>query len=163
MRTPPSSTIITAKLSGHYANSILARQEARREGYHEALLLDSYGNIAEGPGANFFAMKDAVLLTPPEAHLFPGITRDSVLQIAEHLNISYRIDNIHPSELSSCDEAFFTGTAMEIISIESIDAIRMKAAIGPIATLLKSQYAEIVQGKNPHFHHWLTFIPHTKQ
>jgi branched-chain amino acid aminotransferase len=163
MRTPPSSTIITAKLSGHYGNSILARQEARKEGYHEALLLDSSGNIAEGPGANFFAMKDGTLLTPPDTHLFPGITRDSVLQIAEHVHIPYRIDNIHPIELSSCDEAFFTGTAMEIISIESIDATPLKASMGPVATQLKSHYAEIVHGKNSHFHHWLTFISQTHQ
>lgn len=158
VRTPPLTTIITAKLAGHYANSILARQEARREGYHEALFLDINGNIAEGAGANFFMMKEDVLFTPPKDYVFPGITRDTVLQIAEHLRIPYRIDNIQPRELSSCDESFFTGTAMEIISIESIDTTPMKKAIGPIALLLKTHYAEIVHGKNSHFHHWLTFI-----
>jgi|SRR5579862_592508 len=161
MRTHPQSTVITAKLSGHYANSILARQEARERGYHEALLLDINGNIAEGPGANFFAVIDNVLITPPPAYLFPGITRDSILQIAKNLGIACRIDNIHPRQLSCCHEAFFTGTAMEIISIESIDAVSMKMAQGPMATQLKYHYSNIVQGKEMDYHHWLAFVSRT--
>lgn len=158
IRTPVQSTIISAKLSGHYANSILARQEARREGYHEALLLDMNGNIAEGPGANFFAVFDDQLITPPEAHVFAGITRDSIIQIAKDLKIPCLIDNIHPSQLSCCDEAFFTGTAMAVISIESINAISMKAAQGAMTMQLKTHYSNIVHGRNPDYHHWLTFI-----
>ncbi len=157
MRTPSQSTIITAKLSGHYANSILARREAKEQGYDEALLLDMYGNIAEGPGANFFGVIDDVLITPPPSQLFAGITRDSILQIAQDSGIPCQIDNIHPSQLSSLDEAFFTGTAMEIISIQSIDAVLMKNRKGPIAIQLQKNYCEIVQGRNPQYQEWLSW------
>jgi branched-chain amino acid aminotransferase len=158
LRTPPRTTIITAKLSGHYANSILARQEARQEGYDEALLLDFNGHIAEGPGANFFAVMDDVLVTPPSHNLFAGITRECVLEMTQKLGIQCRVDNIHPSQLSSCDEAFFTGTAMEIISIQSIDSHLLKKRKGPTTMKLKSQFAQNIEGKDSHYHHWLSFI-----
>jgi branched-chain amino acid aminotransferase len=157
MRTPPQSTAITAKLSGHYANSILARREAREHGYDEALLLDMYGNIAEGPGANFFGVIDGVLITPPPSQLFAGITRDSILQIAQDSDIPCRIDNIHPTQLLSLNEAFFTGTAMEIISIQSIDDVLIQNRKGSIARQLQKSYSEIVHGKNPQYREWLSW------
>lgn len=162
MRTPPECTTITAKLSGHYANSILARQEARKEGYDEALLLDERGYIAEASGANFFVVKNNHLITPPSSHIFAGITRDTILNIAKNLDISCHVDNIDPRELLFCDEAFLTGTAMELISIESINDQQIANAIGSMATKLKTQYLNIVQGKDAHYYHWLTFL-HSQQ
>lgn len=154
-RTPPQCTVISAKIAGHYANSILARQEARRKGFYESLLLDYEGNIAEASGANFFAIKKGVLYTPPEANIFAGITRDSILQIAKHLHISTRITTINPSHLSQFDEAFLSGTAVEVVPIINIDQARFQYSYGPLTRKLKDFYTEVTHGKHPEFSHWL--------
>lgn len=157
-RTSSSSTITTAKISGHYANSILSRQEAKKRGFKEALLLDPFGNIAEGPGANFFAVKDGVLITPTPKHIFPGLTRETILQLAKDSQIPVEIRDILPSELATFDEAFFSGTALGILPIGSVDAILFKHPFGPIAKLLKDRYVQITHGNDESYDHWLTYV-----
>lgn len=125
-RPNPRSTKIEAKLVGNYTNSILATAEARNLGFDEALLLDMNNNVAEGPGANFFFEKDNILYTPPEGHILPGITRRSVLDLASELGINVVEKNFKIDEVYNADSAFFTGTAVELAPINSVNGKKMK-------------------------------------
>jgi branched-chain amino acid aminotransferase len=120
-RPNPKSIRIEAKVSGHYVNSILATSEAKQRGFDEALMLDMEGNVAEGPGANFFYEKDGVLFTPSLGHILPGITRYTVMQICKELDIPVVEKKINPEELFEADGAFYCGTAAEVAGIESIE------------------------------------------
>lgn len=121
-RQNPNAIKMDAKITGHYVNAILATNEAKTRGYDEALMLDMHGFIAQAPGANFFLEKNGVLLTPPQGHILPGVTRQSVLNICQELDIPVKERNIRPEELEDADSAFLCGTAAEIAGIESIDA-----------------------------------------
>lgn len=120
-RPHPRSIKIEAKVCGHYVNSILAVNEAKDKGYDEALLLDSDGYLAEGPGANLFFEKDGVLYTPQLGNILPGITRATVLELAEKFGIEVKQGLYKPEVLNSADGAFYCGTAAEVIGIESVD------------------------------------------
>jgi len=120
-RPHPRSTKIEAKACGNYINSILATTEAKANNYDEALLLDSDGFIAEGPGANIFFEKDGQLFTPKLGNILPGITRATVLELCEKLNISVVQANFLPEALKQADSAFYCGTAAEIIGFQSVD------------------------------------------
>jgi len=120
-RPHPRSIKIEAKVCGHYINSILATTEAKDKGYDEALLLDSDGYLAEGPGANLFFEKEGVLYTPQLGNILPGITRATVLELAEELGIEVKQGLYTLEELESADCAFYCGTAAEVIGIESVD------------------------------------------
>ncbi|ESU26495.1 ilvE protein [Flavobacterium limnosediminis JC2902] len=120
-RPHPRSIKIEAKVCGHYVNSILATSEAKDNGYDEALLLDSDGYLAEGPGANLFFEKEGVLFTPKLGNILPGITRATVLELADKLGIQVKQGLYTPEELESADSAFYCGTAAEVIGIESVD------------------------------------------
>jgi branched-chain amino acid aminotransferase len=157
-RTPEKSTILTAKISGHYGNSILARQEARRKGFSEALLLDQNGNIAEGSGANFFCVKNGKLYTPFEKNIFPGITRDTVIQLAKDVKIDVILSDIPFSEIPSFDEAFFTGTAVGIVPIANIDHFYFKESNGSVTKKLKDLRTLAVEGKMIKYEHWLSYL-----
>jgi branched-chain amino acid aminotransferase len=121
-RPNPKSIKIDAKVTGHYVNSILATSEAKVRGYDEALMLDMNGNVAEAPGANFFFEKDGVLYTPPQGHILPGITRQTVISICKELDIPVKEKFFTPQELEDADSAFLCGTAAEVVGVESIDA-----------------------------------------
>ena len=120
-RPNPKSCHIEAKAVGHYTNSILASTEAKRRGYDEALLLDSSGHIAEGPGANFFYEKNGVLYTCPLGNILPGITRNTIIELAEENGIKVVVKLSTPEEVKTADSAFFTGTAAEVAGIQSLD------------------------------------------
>ena len=120
-RPNPKGFKITAKASGHYVNSILASQEAKAKGFDEALLLDMHDFVAEGPGANVFYEKDGRLFTPSLGNILPGITRATVLEICNMLDIPVEEKQISPAELKQADAAFFCGTAAEVIGWESLD------------------------------------------
>lgn len=122
-RPNPSGFKVNAKVSGHYVNSILACQEAKDNGFDEALLLDIEGYVAEGPGANVFYEKDGVLYTPATGNILPGITRATVLEICNELNISVKEKKIKPEEMRGADSAFYCGTAAEVVALESMDNI----------------------------------------
>ena len=125
-RPNPAAFKIGAKVTGHYVNSILACQEAKNNGYDEALLLDVEGFVAEGPGANFFVEKDNVLYTPQLGNILPGITRATVIELCEKLDIPVIEKQVTPGEVHGADSAFFCGTAAEIVGIASLDAIPFK-------------------------------------
>jgi len=120
-RPNPQASYVDAKISGNYINSILATQEAKMKGFDEALLLDSGGYIAQGPGDNFFFEKDEVLFTPPSGHILPGITRKTIMELAEEMEVGVTKRLFTIEELQEADGAFFTGTATEIAGIKSID------------------------------------------
>lgn len=120
-RPNPKGFKITAKAGGHYVNSIMASHEAKANGFDEALLTDMEGFAAEAPGANVFYEKDGTLFTPSLGNILPGITRATVLEICDELNISVEEKRFTVSEMYGVDAAFFCGTAAEVIGIESID------------------------------------------
>jgi branched-chain amino acid aminotransferase len=119
-RPNPKAFHLHAKACGHYVNSILASQQAKANGYDEALLLDGAGNIAEGPGANFFLQIDGKLVTPAAGHILTGITRATVIELCNKLHIPVEERAIHPDEINQADGAFFCGTAAEVVGIGSI-------------------------------------------
>ncbi len=120
-RPNPKGFKIEAKASGHYVNSILASQEAKANGFDEAVLTDMNGYVAEGPGANVFYEKDGKLFTPSTGNILPGITRATVIEICHELGIDVEEKLFPPEELKQADTAFFCGTAAEVIGWESID------------------------------------------
>jgi branched-chain amino acid aminotransferase len=120
-RPNPKSCHVEAKVVGHYTNSILATTEAKHNGYDEALLTDMNGYIAEGPGANFFMEKDGKLFTAPLGNILAGITRATVIELAQKLNIPIEEKFFTPEDIKTADSAFFCGTAAEVIGIESLD------------------------------------------
>jgi branched-chain amino acid aminotransferase len=120
-RPNPKGFKIHAKAGGHYVNSILASQEAKGKGYDEALLLDINDKIAEAPGANVFYEKDGVLYTPASGNILPGITRATVLELCDELNIGVVETFFSKEEMYGADAAFFCGTAAEVIGLQSLD------------------------------------------
>jgi len=123
-RPNPKGFKITAKASGHYVNSILASQEAKANGFDEALLTDMNGFVAEGPGANMFYEKDGKLFTPSTGNILPGITRATVFEICAELGIEVQEKQITTDVVKQADAAFFCGTAAEVIGWDSFDGVK---------------------------------------
>lgn len=121
-------TRVNAKVIGNYTNSILASTQAKKLGYDEALMLDPEGFVAEGPAANFFIEKDNVIYTPPTDYALPGITRQTILDLAKQWGIETVERNIHLDEVYDADYAFFTGTAAEVTPIGSVNGEKVKAS-----------------------------------
>ncbi len=149
-----------AKASGNYSNSILASVEAKRAGADEAIILARSGHIAEGPGENIFLIQDARLVTPSkEADILLGITRDSVIKMAESMGLEVEERMVHREELYTCDEAFFTGTAAEITPIVSIDLKKIgQGKIGPVTKMLSEKFSAVAQGRDREYSDWLTIV-----
>jgi branched-chain amino acid aminotransferase len=123
-RPNPKGFKIEAKASGHYVNSLLASHEAKDNGYDEALLLDINDNVAEAPGANVFFEKDGKLFTPALGNILPGITRATVIEICNELEIRVEEKSFKIDEFKNADAAFFCGTAAEVIGLQSIDDVK---------------------------------------
>lgn len=153
-----SSTPPQAKMGGNYLNSILATQEAKRNGYDEAILLDKLGNVSEAPGENIFIVKDDEIITPPlSSSALAGITRDSIFELAEDRGYKVVIREITRSELYIADEVFLSGTAAEIIPIIRIDQnIVGNGKIGIITSELRADYTDVVMNRNKKYSEWLT-------
>jgi branched-chain amino acid aminotransferase len=149
-----------AKATANYANSALARMEAIKSGVDEAIMLNISGMVVEGTAENIFIVRDNTLITPPlTSGALDGITRSTVLSIAEHIGINFQICDISRDELYYADEVFLTGTAAEIKSIGEIDKITIAdGKVGKIATQLQSLYHQIVHGEFEKFEKWLTYI-----
>lgn len=159
IRIHPRSLVTDAKICGHYVNSILAVQELKGTHYHEALLLDSYGNLAEGPGENLFFAKDGVLYTPALGSILAGITRNTVIELAKDIGVEVVETNLPPEKLLEADEAFYTGTAAEVTPIRSVDdAVIGAGEIGPITAQLRSIYLDVVNGRKPEYDRFLTYV-----
>ncbi|CEG56979.1 branched-chain amino acid transaminase [Legionella fallonii] len=159
IRIHPESTVVDAKICGHYVNSILASLELQGTHYHEALLLDSSGYIAEGVGENFFMVKDGVIYTPTLGKILSGITRDTVIKLARTLSFSVIETDISLYDAYQADEAFFTGTAAEITPIRSINDKRLgKNDVGTVTAVIKKGYMDLVQGLSDDVMHYLTYV-----
>ena len=153
-----------AKISGAYVNSALASDEARRNGFDEAIFLTERGHVAEGATCNIFIVRRNKLITPPVSdNILEGITRDCIMELARNelrLEVSER--SIERSELYVSDEAFFTGTAVEVAPIVKVDHRPMGAgAIGPVTSELRRLYFEATRGYLPQYRRWLTPVYRT--
>ena len=147
-RPNPKGFKIEAKAAGHYVNSILASQEAKAQGFDEALLLDMNDFVAEGPGANIFFEKDGKLFTPSLGNILPGITRATVLEICNVLEIPVEEKQFTISELKNADAAFFCGTAAEVIGWESLDDTKFpKPWTETVGRIIQEAYAAKVIDK----------------
>ena len=148
-----------AKANGQYINSILALSEASSDGYDEALLLDPQGYVAEGSGENFFMLRDNVIYTPALTSALPGITRDTVVTLAEELGFAVRERLITRDEVYIADECFFTGTAAEVTPIREVDRRTIGTGDrGPVTAALQSAYFDHVQGRTNSHPEWLTYV-----
>ena len=150
-------TMCKAKANGHYINSMLALQEALTDGYDEALLLDNEGYVAEGSGENIFIVKNGIIYTPDLTSALNGITRNTVMTLAQDLGIEIIEKRITRDEVYIADEAFFSGTAAEITPIRELDNRMIgEGSRGPITERLQTLYFDVVHGREPRYMHWLT-------
>ncbi|HZN10631.1 MAG TPA: branched-chain amino acid transaminase [Blastocatellia bacterium] len=150
----------TAKSAANYMNSQLIKMEALSNGFAEGIALDSHGHVSEGSGENIFLVRDGVLHTPPlGSAILPGVTRDSVIQIARGLGYEVREGVIPRAALYIADEVFFTGTAAEITPIRSVDKIRVGSGQrGPVTAALQKEFFAITSGHKEAPGDWLAFV-----
>ncbi|HXY22343.1 MAG TPA: branched-chain amino acid transaminase [Burkholderiaceae bacterium] len=152
-------SMVRSKTAGHYVNSILANMEATREGYDEALLLDTMGFVAEGAGENLFLVRDGRLVEPQLVSGLTGITRASVIELAADLGIEVLAQPLTRDDVYLADEAFFTGTAAEVTPIRELDGRMIGPGHrGPVTERIQSRFFEVVSGRAEKYRHWLTKI-----
>ena len=165
-RTPSNSLPAVAKAGANYMNSQLIKMEAILAGYSEGIALDDRGYVSEGSGENLFVVNNGKLITPPlGASILPGITRDSVIQIAKELNIEVQETTIQRAALYLADELFFTGTAAEITPIRSVDRITVgEEKRGDITKQLQDVFFDVIHGRRPAPNNapWLTYVNEKK-
>ena len=154
------STPAQAKMGGNYLNSIIATQEAKRDGVDEAILLDQEGNVSEAPGENIFIVREGQLITPSLASsALEGITRDAIIKVARDLDMDVVEKYVSRSELIMADEIFLTGTAAEITPIISMDSKEIgNGKPGIITKKMMEEYTDIVMNKNDNYSHWITAV-----
>jgi len=155
-----SNTLMSkAKTVGNYVNSILASHEASAGGFQEALMLDTEGFVAEGSGENIFVIRDSIVKTPGAHSILPGITRDAAIRLLAETGIVVREERITRDEIYIADEAFFTGTAVEITPIRELDHRKVgRGAPGPITSALQARFFDVVRGKDNRHRDWLTIV-----
>jgi len=147
------------KISGYYVNSILAKREAKADGYDEAILLDPEGYVSEGTGENIFIVRRGVLKTTPLTSILEGITRNSVIDLARERNIPVSEERFTRDEMYVADEVFVTGTAAELTPVREIDNRRVGTGKpGPVTLTLQKAFFSIVRGEDPAHESWLTRI-----
>ena len=152
-------TMCRAKANGNYMNSMLALQEALDCGYDEALLLDNEGFVTEGSGENIFLVRNSVLLTPDLTSALEGVTRDTIITLAQDLGLKVTEKRITRDEVYIADEAFFTGTAAEVTPIREMDGRMIgNGKRGPVTEKLQSLYFDQVHGRSKQYTHWLSYI-----
>ncbi|MFP9190957.1 branched-chain amino acid transaminase [Natronosalvus vescus] len=161
-RKHASSQIPTnAKTTGLYVNSMLAGEEARRNGYAEAIVLNKEGNVAEGPGENLFLVRDGEIFTPGLSEsILDGITRDSVIRIARDLGYTvHDTVSISRGELNTADELFFTGSAAEVTPIKRVDNVTIgEGTRGPITEEIQTRFFDIVEGRTDEYEEWFEYV-----
>jgi len=158
-RHHPNAMMTKAKCSGNYANSILAKTDAQRSGFDEAILLDPEGYVAECTGANLFAVRNGRLVTPPADAILEGITRDTVVTLAKDLGIPAVESRLSRDHLYVVDEVFVCGTAAEVAGLTSIDGRQVGAGVpGPITRALREAYLSAVRGAHARSDGWLTVV-----
>lgn len=143
------------KATGNYLNSSLARIEANQHGYNEAVMLNEDGKVCEGTGENLFVVRDGVISTPPVSDgILEGITRDSVMVIADDLDYPVLEESLVRTDLYSCDEMFMTGTAAEVVPVRSVDH-RVIGPAGPVTLEIQQAFFRAVRGEDPQYEEWL--------
>jgi len=157
-RIAPNTLPAMSKAAANYMNSQLIRMEASLNGFADGIALDSNGHVSEGSGMNVFLIHDGALITPPlAASILPGITRDSIVTLAEDLKIPVRESIIPREMLYLVDEVFFVGTAVEVTPIRSIDKIIIgKGVAGPVTRRIQEEFFAVTSGRKPDIHNWLT-------
>jgi len=156
-RIGPNVIPHVAKATGVYLNSLLATTEARRAGYDEAIMLSADGYVADGPGENIFVVKDGKLLTPPlSMSILPGITRDTIISIAEALGYAVEEAMLIRTDLYLADEVFMCGTAAEVTPVRAIDDVEI--GVGPVTLELQKAYLDAVNGRAEQWSHWLDVV-----
>ena len=159
IRMSSNSSDMTAKISGNYANSILALLDAKKSSFDKALLLDENGYFAEGAGENIFFVKEKSIHTPTINAILPGITRSSIIRIATDLGYKIIERDISLDEISTFSEAFFTGTAAEVNAISKINEhIFNNTEEGPIVKEIKLAYQRVVHGEDERYFFWLNYV-----
>ncbi len=161
-RFPAAACPAGAKITGLYVNSSLARAEANARGYDQPIMLTMTGDVAEGYGANIFAVfGNRVVTPPPEADILPGITRDTLIQYFESRNdVTMSVESIKPEQLQTADEVFFCGTGMEILPVGEVEGKQIGSGknAGPITSESITWYHSVVSGKSPEYANWLTEV-----
>jgi len=153
-------TMARAKMSGTYPNSVLATLEATQHGYDEGLLLDVDGFVAEGAGENIFIVKNGVIIEPELTSALTGITRSSVIELAEGLGYKVMAKRLTRDDIYIADECFFTGTAAEVTPIRELDGRKIgEGRAGPVTKALQKAFFDVVTGKDRKHKQWLTPVP----
>ncbi|NOZ02092.1 MAG: branched-chain amino acid transaminase [Deltaproteobacteria bacterium] len=154
-----NSVLVKGKVVGHYVNSVLAKMEAKREGYTEGILLDHQGYVAEGSGENLFLVRGKTIVTPEDgATILDGITRDSIITLARDLGYEVEKRRLTRNDLYTSDEVFFTGTAAEVTPIREIDRRAIgQGRPGPVTLELQRAFFDVVSGRSPAYDRWMTY------
>ena len=148
-----------SKVNGNYVKSMMALKEALKEGYDEALLLDTENYISEGSGENLFAVKNDELFTPSLDASLDGITRKAIISLAEELGMRVNVKDLSESDITSSDELFFTGTAAEVVPITQVNNLKIGSGRrGKITEVLQKNYFDQVRGKRSSFPEWHTLV-----
>jgi branched-chain amino acid aminotransferase len=160
-RVGPNTIPHAAKATGVYLNSMLATHEAQRCGYDEAILLTQDGKIADGPGETVFMVKDGTVFTPDlSASILPGITRDTIIQIAQDLGYSVIEKTLIRTDLYTADEVFMAGTAVEVTPVRSLDDHEI--GVGEVTLELQAAYRDTVTGRSERWAQWVEYAPTPK-
>jgi branched-chain amino acid aminotransferase len=160
-RISPESLIPTAKASGQYLNSVLAKIESQKAGYEEAILLDDHGRVCEGTGENIFVVWEGRIITPPAASsILDGITRKSIMQIARDLGVDVIERDIARAELYLADEVFMTGTAAELVPVREVDDHTIGAGEpGEVTRAVQTTFEDALHGRSDTYREWLDPVP----
>ena len=154
-----NATMVRSKTTANYANSLLAKREALKDGYDEAVLLDTDGYVAEGSGENIFMVRKGVIKTPPLTSILEGITRETIMQLAAERGMRVVEERFTRDELYIADEAFFSGTAAEITPIREVDnRVIGRGKPGPVTKQLQTAFFDIVHGRDSKHEEWLTYV-----
>ena len=153
------SMLHKAKASGNYLYSMLALKDALNSGFDEALILDVDNNVNEGSGENFFMVKDGILYTPRDHTVLNGITRQTIIDISDDLDLEVFEKDISVDDVKVADEAFFTGTAAEVTPVVQVDQTKIGDGMtGKITGKVQKEYFDLIRGKNAQYDHWLTRV-----
>jgi branched-chain amino acid aminotransferase len=156
-RHQPNVTMTKAKITGNYANSVLAKTESLRLGFDEAIMLDAQGMVAECTGENLFVVTKGRLRTPPDGAILNGITRQSLIALAPELGFEVEEAPVSRDQLYMADEVFVCGTAAEVIGVREVDFRKVGAGrTGPVTLSFQRAYHAAVHGEHPHWSGWLT-------
>ncbi len=159
-RSHVNTSMSKAKAAGNYINSILAKIEAKEDGYDEAVMLDTNGFVSEATGENIFIVREGIIKTTPLTSILGGITRNSIITLARDLGYAVEEQQFTRDELYTADEAFFTGTAAELTPIREVDHRQIGAGhAGPVTKRLQKEFFAIAKGENPKDADWLTHYP----